>query len=83
MLICVLSPLSTINLLIILGLGSKNEWEQVNLAYFTQHDDLQFQPFICKWHNFTFLYVWIKPHGVCIILFIHSSVVGHFADFMV
>jgi hypothetical protein len=28
------------------------------LAYLTQHDDLPFHPFPCKWHNFILLYGW-------------------------
>jgi hypothetical protein len=31
----------------------------VSLAYFAQHDDLQFHPFSCKWNNFILFYGWI------------------------
>jgi hypothetical protein len=51
-------------IIIILDLGSTNEWERevfgfLILAYFIQHNYLHFHPFSCKWHNSTFLYGWI------------------------
>jgi hypothetical protein len=56
------------------GLESTNEWEHVtvsllSLAYLTQHKDLQFHPFSCKWQIFIFLYGWVIFHGgmcVCV-----------------
>jgi hypothetical protein len=52
------------------------------LAYFSQHDDLQFHPFSHKWHNFIFLYGLVIVHGMCIyVFFIHSLVVRHLGWF--
>jgi hypothetical protein len=40
----------------------------LSLAYLTLHEDLQFHPFSCKWHNFIFLY---GSQHICIYIF-HS-----------
>jgi hypothetical protein len=54
----------------------------LSLAYFTEHEVLQFHPFTYKQHNFILLYSWIKlcclyiPHFL-----IHLSVVGHLGCF--
>jgi hypothetical protein len=70
-------------IIISLGLCSTNEWEHeifglLSIAYITQHDDLQFHPFSYKWHNFIFLYGWVKCVYILYhIFFIHSPDVGH------
>jgi hypothetical protein len=47
-------------------LGLDSAYERIHpvfsfliLAYLSQHDDFQFHPFSCKWHNFILLYSWI------------------------
>jgi hypothetical protein len=65
----------------------------LSLAYLIQHDDLQFNPFSCKWHILFFFtaenthiswYVCVYIYNICFIyniFFIHSSVVGHLCWF--
>jgi hypothetical protein len=55
--------ITIIIIIIILGLGSTSGQEHVifgllDLIYLIQHDDLQFHPLFCKWHNFISLYGW-------------------------
>lgn len=47
----------------------------LNLAYFTEHHDVQFHPFSWGWHNFTLLYGWIIFHCI-LIFFTHLPVVS-------
>jgi hypothetical protein len=54
----------------------------LSLAYFTLHDDIQFDPFSCKQHNFILLYGWTILHlYIYHIFFTYSSVVGHLGWF--
>jgi hypothetical protein len=34
--------------------------------FFTQHANIQFHPFFCKWHDFVLVYGWIILHCVFI-----------------
>jgi hypothetical protein len=64
-------------IIIILGLGSTNERDHMvfgflSLIYLIQHDDLRFQTFSCRWHNFIFLYSWVTfPWNAMFSLYIH------------
>jgi hypothetical protein len=55
----------------------------LSLAYFTEHDVLQFHQFTFKQHIAIIPYDWIKFHCVYIydIFLIRSSVVGHLGCF--
>jgi hypothetical protein len=46
----------------------------LSLVYCTQHDDPQFHPFSCKWHNFILLYGLIKLHFVYIHHFLYPLI---------
>jgi hypothetical protein len=48
-------------IIIILGLGSTNEWEQLvicfsSLGHIFQYNDLHFHSFSCTWDNFVFYF---------------------------